>query len=220
MSLITIEKKVLEANNTIADENRNRFKERNYFTINLISSPGSGKTSLIEQTIKSLKDKFKIAVITGDIQTSLDAERIDKLSVPVVQIITNGGCHLDASLVRNAYKEIENQDIDLLIIENVGNLVCPAEYDLGEDCKVAVMSVTEGDDKPLKYPLIFHHSEAFVINKTDLVPFLKCSVEEMKQNALTIKPKLEVFATSCYTNDGMDKWIKWLENQLNLNKNT
>ena len=214
MSLITIERKVLEANNVIAAENRTNFKAKGILAINLISSPGSGKTSLIEQTILNLRNKLKIAVITGDIQTNLDAERIDNLSVPVVQIITNGGCNLDANLVRNAFKEIENNDIVLLIIENVGNLVCPAEYDLGEDCKITVMSVTEGDDKPLKYPTIFMNSEVLVINKTDLLPFLKCSVDVMKRNALTIKPKLEVFTTSCYTNNGFDKWLLWVENKV------
>ncbi|MCX6152684.1 MAG: hydrogenase nickel incorporation protein HypB [Candidatus Kapabacteria bacterium] len=216
MSLITIEKKVLEANNSIADENRSKFKEKGIFSINLISSPGSGKTSLVEQTIIHLKDKMKIAVITGDIQTNLDAERIDKFGVPVVQIITNGGCHLDASLVRNAYKEIENEDIELLIIENVGNLVCPSEYDLGENHKICVMSVTEGDDKPLKYPLIFHHSEAFVINKIDLIPYLKCSLDEMRNNAVKVNPKLKVFSTSCYSCEGMDEWTKWLFHQCRM----
>jgi len=215
MSLISIERKVLQANDELAAENRNLFKQKKIFAINMISSPGSGKTSLIEQTISRMKHRMNIAVITGDIQTNLDAERIDKLSVPVVQIITNGGCHLDAGLVRNAFSEIQTHEIDLLIIENVGNLVCPSGYDLGEDCKIAVISVTEGDDKPLKYPAVFMNSEAVIINKTDLLPHLRCSVDTLRSNALSVQSKLGVFTTSCYSGEGLDAWLDWLDGRIN-----
>lgn len=214
MSVITVERKVLEKNDAIASELRNQFKSKGYFVINLLSSPGSGKTSLIEKTAELCKDKFNIHVIVGDVQTDNDAQRIGKLNVPAVQIITNGSCHLEANLVRDAYKKIDNEKIDLLIIENVGNLVCPAGYDLGEDKKVVILSTTEGDDKPLKYPAMFRNSQAMVINKIDLLPYVNCSIDQLKKNALSINPSLEIFETSCVTLKGIEEWSKWLESNI------
>ncbi len=214
MSVITIERKVLEKNDIIANQNREKFKEKKLFVINIVSSPGSGKTSLIEKTIELSKGLLKIGVIEGDVQTNIDAERVNKFNVPVVQIVTNGGCHLEANLVKEAYKKIENEDFNLLIIENVGNLVCPSSYDLGEDAKVVILSTTEGDDKPLKYPAMFRIASVLIINKIDLLPYLDSNIETMKRNALSINPQLKIFETSCKTNSGLGEWISWLESNV------
>jgi len=214
MSVITVERKVLEKNDLIAAEIRKLLLGKKIFAINLVSSPGSGKTSLVERTILNSKDKLRIAVVEGDVQTDLDAKRVDQFGVPVVQIVTNGGCHLEAGLVRDALKSLDLNSIDLLIIENVGNLVCPAGYDLGEDLKVVVASTTEGDDKPLKYPAMFRNSSALIINKIDLLPYLKCNVEELKNNALSINPSLKIIKVSCTTDSGIKEWINWLEQKI------
>jgi hydrogenase nickel incorporation protein HypB len=214
MSLITIERKILEKNDAIASENRNNFSSKNIFAINLVSSPGSGKTSLVERTLSHLKNKIKIAVIEGDVQTDLDAKRIEALNTPVVQIVTNGACHLEANLVRDAFGQLKENNIEILIIENVGNLVCPAGYDLGEDVKVIIASTTEGDDKPLKYPAMFRNSSVLIINKIDLLPFVNCSIDAIKNNALSINPSLQIFEVSCQTDAGIHEWCDWLENQI------
>jgi len=213
MNIITIERKVLQKNDEIAASNREFFKKNKLFTINIVSSPGSGKTSLVEKTIEKLKDEMKISVIEGDVQTDLDAKRVSNYNVPVVQIITNGACHLEANLVKDALANIELRGRDLLIIENVGNLVCPAGYDLGEDMKIVIISVTEGDDKPLKYPKMFMNSKILVINKTDLLPYVNCDINVLKVNALKINPRLKVFETSCTTGEGIDKWCEFLLNK-------
>jgi hydrogenase nickel incorporation protein HypB len=215
MSVITVERKVLEKNDNIASEIRKSFSDKKIFSINLVSSPGSGKTSLVERTIANSKDKLCIAVVEGDVQTDLDAKRVDAFGVPVVQIVTNGGCHLEAGLVRDALKSLNLNSVDLLIIENVGNLVCPAGYDLGEDLKVVVASTTEGDDKPLKYPAMFRNSSALIINKIDLLPYLKCDMEALKSNALKINPALKIFEVSCTTDTGINDWINWLLQKIN-----
>ncbi len=214
MSRLTIERKVLEKNDAIANDIRSSFSKNNIFAINLVSSPGSGKTSLVEKTIAFAKDKIKIAVIEGDVQTDLDAQRIEALNIPVIQIVTNGACHLEAGLVRDAYNQLNTDKIELLIIENVGNLVCPSGYDLGEDLKVVILSTTEGDDKPLKYPAMFRNSRVLIINKIDLVPYTRCSLETLRSNALSINPSLKIFETSCTTGEGIDLWCNWLESQL------
>ncbi|MFH2004668.1 MAG: hydrogenase nickel incorporation protein HypB [Bacteroidota bacterium] len=214
MSVITVERKILEKNDSIADQNRKLFEERNLFVINLVSSPGSGKTSLVERTIDLSKDRLKISVIEGDLQTSLDAERVAKFGIPVVQIVTHGACHLEAALVRDALTQLKDLQAGLLIIENVGNLVCPSGYDLGEDMKVVVVSTTEGDDKPLKYPAMFRNASALIINKIDLIPYLNCSIDALKKNALSINPALQVFETSCTTDEGLSEWINWLRSNL------
>jgi hydrogenase nickel incorporation protein HypB len=215
LSLITIERKVLEKNDAIAANIREGLKDKNIFSFNILSSPGSGKTSLVEKTIEYLKGRIKIAVIEGDVQTDLDAQRINMLEVPVTQIVTNGGCHLEAGLVRDALNSLNLNGIQLLIIENVGNLVCPAGYDLGEDTKVVVLSITEGDDKPLKYPAMFRNASVLIINKIDLLPYVNCSVEQIKINALSINPQLRIFETSCITGAGIGDWCKWIESNIN-----
>lgn len=214
MDLITIERKVLAKNDIIADQNREFLKSKKIFTVNLVSSPGSGKTSLVERTIKHFNGSVKISVIEGDVQTDLDAKRVAEYKVPVVQIVTNGGCHLEANLVKDALSNIELKDTNLLIIENVGNLVCPAGYDLGEDLKAVVISVTEGDDKPLKYPKMFINSEVLVINKVDLLPYVNCNIEGLKENALKINPKLKIFEVSCTSGEGIDKWCDFIKQNL------
>jgi hydrogenase nickel incorporation protein HypB len=214
MNVITIERKVLAKNDIIAEQNRDFLKSKKIFTINLVSSPGSGKTSLVEKTIKHFNGSVKISVIEGDVQTDLDAKRVAEYKVPVVQIVTNGGCHLEANLVKDALSNIELKDTNLLIIENVGNLVCPAGYDLGEDLKAVVISVTEGDDKPLKYPKMFANSEVLIINKVDLLPYVNCNIAGLKENALKINPKLKIFEVSCTSGEGIDKWCDFLKQNL------
>mgnify|MGYP000350856926 FL=1 len=211
MSLITIERKILEKNDEIARQNRARLAEHGVLAVNLVSSPGSGKTSLIERTLDQLNGKLRVAVIEGDVHTSLDAERIARYRVPVVQIVTHGGCHLDAHLVREAMAKLDLSCVDLLIIENVGNLVCPANYDLGEAMKIVIISTTEGDDKPLKYPAMFRNAAVLVINKIDLLPHLDCQLDLLRRHALQINPALKVFETSCTTGAGISEWCAWLE---------
>ncbi len=214
MSIITIERKVLERNDEIAARNRALFSEHGVLVINMVSSPGSGKTSVLEQTLKQFGRSYKIGVIEGDVQTDLDARRVAMLQVPVVQIVTNGGCHLEAKLVQDALGKMLLDDLELLFIENVGNLVCPANYDLGEAMKVAIVSVTEGDDKPLKYPTMFRNASVLLINKVDLLPYVNCNIEVLRNNALQINQSLTVFETSCTTNVGIGEWCGWLSQKL------
>lgn len=214
MDIITVERKVLAKNDAIANEIRNNLNENGVFAINIVSSPGSGKTSLVEKTIEHFSGRVNISVIEGDVQTDLDAQRVSAYNVPVVQIITNGGCHLEANLVKDSMSSLDLVQTDMLIIENVGNLVCPAGYDLGEDMKVVVISVTEGDDKPLKYPKMFMNSKALVINKTDLLPYVNCNIEVLKANALKINPDLKVFELSCTTSEGINAWCDFLESRI------
>ncbi len=210
MSVITIERKVLEKNEQIAQQNRELFQERGILALNFVSSPGAGKTTILEKTFQELGGSMKIAVIEGDVQTDLDAQRVARYGVPVVQIVTLGGCHLEAKLVQDALKNLDLNGLDLLFIENVGNLVCPANYDLGEALKVVVLSTTEGDDKPLKYPGMFLNSSVLIINKTDLIPYVNCDLNVLKRNALQINPALRVFEVSCFTGAGIPGWCDWL----------
>lgn len=214
MSVITIERKVLEKNDQIAERNRDDFAASKVFTLNIVSSPGSGKTSILERTIEHLKGKLQISVIEGDVQTDNDARRISALGIPAVQIVTHGGCHLEARLVRDAIENVDLQSTQLLVIENVGNLVCPANYDLGEAHKVVVVSTTEGDDKPVKYPNMFRNSSILIINKIDLLPYLTCNIGQLEKNALQINPSLKIFRTSCTTGEGINEWCGWLESQV------
>ena len=214
MSVITIERKVLERNDAIAEMNRRTLHSAGVYAINLVSSPGAGKTSLLERTIEQCRDRLRIGVIEGDVQTDLDARRVALYGVPVVQIVTNGGCHLDANLVADALSRLDLESIDLLVIENVGNLVCPANYDLGEAARVVLLSTTEGDDKPLKYPAMFRTATALVINKVDLLPHLNARLDVIRRNALDINPALEIFETSCTANDGIREWGDWLLAQV------
>jgi hydrogenase nickel incorporation protein HypB len=213
MPVVTVERKVLEKNDQIARQNRELFLKSRVFVINLVSSPGSGKTSLLERSLEYFKGSLKIGVIEGDVQTDLDAQRVAKYNVPTVQIVTNGGCHLEANLVRDALSNLNLNDIQLLVIENVGNLVCPSNYDLGEALKVVVASTTEGDDKPLKYPAMFRNASALVVNKVDLVPYTNCDLQALKANALMINPALTIFETSCTTLVGITDWCEWLRNK-------
>lgn len=210
MSVITIERKVLEKNDEVARQNRAAFADNGVFALNMVSSPGAGKTSILERTLEQLRVEISIAVIEGDVQTDLDARRVAKYNVPAVQIVTRGGCHLEANLVRDAIGSLNLKEIELLIIENVGNLVCPSNYDLGEAMKVVVASTTEGDDKPLKYPAMFRNSSVLIINKIDLLPYLPCNLAVLKENALKINPSLTVFETSCTTGQGIEQWCSWL----------
>jgi len=186
------------------------FKDLGVYVINLMSSPGAGKTSLLERTIQAVKDKVKVGVIEGDITGTNDAERIDRLGVPVVQINTEGACHLDANMIADAVKDLPLKELDVLFIENVGNLVCPAEFKVGEDMKVMILSLTEGDDKPLKYPLMFQESSVLIINKIDLKDLLDVNVDKIKKDALSLNPNIKIFEVSCKTGYGIDEWTNWL----------
>jgi hydrogenase nickel incorporation protein HypB len=202
--------RILEANDRIADENRRRFQEAGVYVVNLMGAPGAGKTTLLERTIQALKPLLKIGVIEGDIVGSDDAERIGALDVPVVQINTGGACHLDANMISEVLPEFPLNELDLLIIENVGNLVCPAEFKVGEDMKMMVLSVAEGHDKPLKYPLMFRESSALVLNKIDLLPYMNTDMNKVRNDSLALNPQLKIFEVSCTTGAGIEAWAQWL----------
>lgn len=211
---IKVLKNILGANEQIAQKNRALLDKNNVFTVNMMSSPGAGKTSLILQTIKSLKGKIRIGVIEGDVSSSLDAEMIGKEGVPVIQINTGGGCHLDANMVQNALGNMPLQDMELLFIENIGNLICPAEFALGDHKKVIVSSTPEGHDKPLKYPLMFHEADIVLLNKIDLLPYVKFDMETFFQAVRGISEKLEIIPISCITGEGIEEWVSWLLAQM------
>jgi len=202
--------RILEANDRIAEQNRKRFKDAGLFVINLMGAPGAGKTSLLERTIRELKSRVKVGVIEGDIVGTDDAERIGSLGVPVVQINTGGACHLDANMISEVLDDLPLRDLDLLIIENVGNLVCPAEFKVGEDMKMMVLSVAEGHDKPLKYPLMFRESSALALNKIDLLPYMNTDMNKVRNDSLALNPALKIFEVSCATGAGIDTWVTWL----------
>ena len=211
---IMLEQDVLQKNNLLAERNRGYFEARNILALNFLSSPGSGKTSLLEKIIPLLQQRFPVAVIEGDQQTTNDADRIHALGVPVIQINTGSGCHLDALMVNRAVKELDLQNNSLLCIENVGNLVCPALFDLGEALKVVIISVTEGDDKPLKYPTMFHEADLCMLNKIDLLPYVEFDVAKCRKNAMRVNHHLEWFEVSVKTGEGLDAWQEWLEKRL------
>ena len=202
---------ILEANDRIAAENRKVFDKAGTYVINIMSAPGAGKTSLIERTIKELSGKIKTGVIEGDIEGSEDAQRIGSLGIPVVQINTGGACHLDANMISEVIDDLPIKDLNLLIIENVGNLVCPAEFKVGENMKIMLLSIAEGDDKPLKYPLMFQESSTLVLNKIDLLPYTNANLEKIKRDSLSLNPKLKIFEVSCKTGEGISKWVEWLQ---------
>jgi len=211
---IKVLKDILGANEQIAERNQQLLDSNNVFAVNLMSSPGAGKTSLILETIKRLKGETKIGVIEGDVSSSLDAETIGKEGVPVIQINTSGGCHLDANMANTALNNVPLKDIELLFIENVGNLICPAEFALGEHKKVLISSIPEGDDKPFKYPLMFHKADAVLINKIDLLPYLKFDIQTFSQTIKGMNQKVEIFPISCTTGQGIQEWVSWLLTQL------
>ncbi len=211
---IEVNEKILRANEEVASRNREHLDSRGIIAINLISSPGSGKTTLLESTIDRIGGRLKIGVLEGDIETELDAERIRKKGAVAVQLTTGGACHLESNLVHKGIHEIEKRldgdRLDILFIENVGNLVCPSFFALGEHLRVVLVSVTEGTDKPLKYPRAFRTSDVFIITKSDLLPYLDFDIERIKESALSINPSLKVMVTSSKTGEGLDKWIDLL----------
>lgn len=211
---IELEQNVLQENNLLAQRNRGYLDAKNVFALNLVSSPGSGKTTLLEKTISMVKSDFELAIIEGDQQSMNDANRIAATKAPVVQVNTGKGCHLDAHMVLHAIKKLDVKNDSLLFIENVGNLVCPAMFDLGENARVVIISVTEGEDKPLKYPYMFDSSHVCIINKIDLLPYVNFNVDKVKEYASRINHHLEFFEVSATTGEGMDGWIDWLRSKM------
>jgi len=208
---VPVEQKVLNENQRLALELRERYRQNDVFCVNLISSPGSGKTSLLERTLAEFPIDTRVAVLTGDIQTENDARRLAQFGFPARQITTGGTCHLDAKMIDKHLTEFDLSELDLLLIENVGNLVCPSSYDLGEHAKVVLLSVTEGEDKPLKYPSIFAKSELCIINKIDLLPYVPFNLQQARDNAQRVHPGIEIIETSCTTAQGVDTWMNWLD---------
>lgn len=217
---ITIETDILDKNNRYAAANRALFRDKEIFALNLVSSPGSGKTTILERTLRDLSVEINCAVIEGDQQTDNDARRIAATGVPVRQINTGAGCHLDAHMVGHALEHLLPGELDLLFIENVGNLVCPAAFDLGEAHKVVVLSVTEGEDKPLKYPQMFHAADVMLLNKVDLLPHLDFDVEKCLEMARRVSPGITIFRLSAKSGEGMSEWYKWLKGKGNNLKYT
>jgi len=205
---------ILDANEQMANRNRQMLDKEGVLAINIMSSPGAGKTSLILQTIARLKDRVRIAVIEGDIASTIDADRISGEGISVVQINTGGACHLDANMVSNALDSLSLEDIDLLLIENVGNLICPAEFKTGAHKRMMLLSIPEGDDKPYKYPLMFTQSEVIVINKIDFLPFLDFDFTAFHRAVTGLNPNVKIFQVSCKTGEGIEEWISWLESEL------
>jgi hydrogenase nickel incorporation protein HypB len=211
MSQVPLERKVLSENDRIAAELRARFAEHGILCLNLVSSPGAGKTTLLERTLEGFPRGERVAVLTGDIQTDNDARRLARFGFPVKQITTAGACHLDARMVERALEDWRLEDVNLLLVENVGNLVCPASYDLGEAAKVVILSVAEGEDKPLKYPAMFFRAELLVLSKIDLLPHVPFNMASARENAQRVHPGIEMMDVSCTTGAGLEKWREWLE---------
>ena len=213
VNIVELEKDILHQNQLGAERNRGFFEALNIFAMNLVSSPGSGKTSLLEKTIADLKNEVEFSVIEGDQQTTNDAERIHALNVPVLQINTGKGCHLDSEMIAKSLKELKPKQNSILMIENVGNLVCPAMFDLGENQRVVIISTTEGEDKPLKYPDMFFTSNICIINKIDLLPYLKFDIEKLKENAKKVNPNIQFFEVSATSGEGMEAWYEFLKSK-------
>jgi len=219
VKVLTIQEEILGANAERAATNQARLDRHGILTVNIMSSPGAGKTSLILQTINRLKPEIKIAVIEGDVASRVDADKVHQHGVPVIQINTAGGCHLDAAMIEKALNNLPLEGIDLLFIENVGNLICPSEFDLGEHKKVLLLSVPEGDDKPYKYPLMFTRADIVLINKTDLLPYLNFNVDTFCREVTGLNPAVKIFQVSCQTGEGLEAWFSWLENEIKQMKN-
>ncbi len=217
-TIIDLEKDILSHNNIEAARNRGYFEAKNIFTLNLVSSPGSGKTSILETTLKDLKEELNFYVIEGDQQTLNDADRIDALNVPVIQVNTGKGCHLESDMIYDAVKQLKPKENSILMIENVGNLVCPSMFDLGEQKRVVIISITEGEDKPIKYPDMFDSADICIINKMDLLPHLNFDLAKLKNYAMQVNHHLQFFEVSATTGEGMDKWYNWLKKELENNK--
>ena len=213
MKVIELHKSVTASNDADAEALRQELKQRGTLLINLMSSPGSGKTTLLSRTIQDLKDELKIAVLEADIESAVDAERIEALGARAIQVHTDGMCHMDAGMTRQGLEAMGLEQIDLAFLENVGNLICPAEYDTGAGKNVMILSVPEGDDKPLKYPLMFQKSDALVITKTDALGYFEFDLEQCRKRALKLNPNIQIFAVSAKTGDGMKKWEDWLKKE-------
>jgi hydrogenase nickel incorporation protein HypB len=211
---VPLERKVLNENDRIAAGLRERFRAHGTLCINLISSPGSGKTALLERTLAGFDPGRRVAVLTGDIQTDNDARRLARFGFPVRQITTGGACHLDARMVECAMQGWAPDSLEILFLENVGNLVCPTSYDLGEEARAVLLSVTEGEDKPLKYPATFHHADLMVLNKVDLLPYVPFQADLACENARRVQPDIEILKVSCTTGEGLDQWCAWLNRHL------
>jgi hydrogenase nickel incorporation protein HypB len=218
MVKVRLEHNILGANELLARKNRNIFSAQGLLVINLMSSPGSGKTTILEKTIDSLNGRLKLGVIEGDLYTDQDAQRIENKGVRVIQINTEGACHLDAGMVDKAFQELPGDDLDLLFIENVGNLVCPAEFDLGEDLKAVVMSTAEGNDKLTKYPLIFREAGVILLNKIDLLPYTDFSLERFREDLARINPSAPLFLVSGRTGEGINDWNEWLLREVSAKR--
>jgi len=218
MHQVTLETGIMEANEQLAGHNRELYDAQGISVINLMSAPGAGKTSVLEKTIQRMKDDYRLGVIEGDLMTTMDADRISALGVPAYQITTGTVCHLDARMVHNALHNFDIGGIDLLFIENVGNLVCPAEFNLGEHLKIMVYSVVEGAEKPRKYPVMFHESAVVLLNKIDLLPYSGVSLEELQRNVLAVNPEAIIFPVSCRTGEGFDAWTEWLRGWIEARK--
>lgn len=218
MVQINMESNLLGANDLLARRNRALFADKGLLVINLMSSPGSGKTTILERTIEFMDGRLKMGVIEGDLYTDQDALRIEKKGVEVIQINTEGACHLDAGMVGKAFNQLPSADLDMVFIENVGNLVCPAEFDLGEDFKAVVLSTAEGNDKPLKYPLIFHQARAILLNKIDLLPYTDFNLDRFREDLARINPSATVFPVSGRTGEGIENWYLWLLEEVEKKK--
>jgi hydrogenase nickel incorporation protein HypB len=210
---IKVLRNIMKRNEDLATVNRELFDRCGILAVNLMSSPGAGKTTILERTIAELKDELKIGVIEGDLMTTRDAERIHRYGVPVVQINTEGGCHLDANMVNRAVQELETENLELISIENVGNLVCPSAFYLGEDLKIVVVSVPEGDDKPSKYPVMFREAKACILNKIDLLPYSNFNVDNFTRDVLSLNPNIEIFQMSAFSGEGIEGWCLWLKRE-------
>lgn len=215
--VIALERDILQQNDLAAARNRGYFEAKNITAINLVSSPGSGKTTFLERTLSDLKDKIDFQVIEGDQQTLNDARRIEAINIPVLQINTGKGCHLDGEMIQRALKKLNPKDSSVLMIENVGNLVCPSMFDLGEELRIVIISTTEGDDKPIKYPDMFHSSQLCIINKIDLLPYVNFNVEKAKEYARQLNPQMRFFEVSATTGEGMEDWYHYLQNLIQKN---
>ena len=213
---IKVMKRVLDRNQDKAEAIRTLLKEKGVRMFNFISSPGAGKTTLFEQTLANMKERLKIGIIEGDVTTDRDAQRLKQYELPIVLINTDGGCHLDSNSIEKALEEFKLEELDVLFVENVGNLVCPSHFDLGETSKIAVVSTTEGDDKPIKYPMLFRDAKAVILNKMDIMPYTNFNYEAFCNDLRQVNPDVPLFETSCTNGDGLDKWYDWLTKEVKI----
>ena len=214
VKLVTIQEEILKDNNEMSKMLRARYAESGTFVVNLMSSPGAGKTSTIIETVRRLGDDIKAAVIEGDVTSTVDAEKMDAVGIPVVQINTGGSCHIDSAMIEQTLDTFDATPFDLVIVENVGNLVCPAEFEVGEDVRVMILSIPEGHDKPKKYPLMFTETEACILNKMDLLPYTDFDMDEFEQSVRSLNPNTTIFPVSMKTGEGLDPWVAWLKKRV------